>query len=135
MRYPSRYPSTSPAPVARACPVCGDTPRSTRSIYCEKAACKQRAYRLRHQPQATVDQADLRKQLQRQRLLVAHTVYECSRCSERSLGEQRCAECNLYGRSVGLGGTCPDCDTVILLADLIEAEVIPLPDSPRPLPG
>jgi len=90
MRYPSRYPSTSPVSVARACPVCGDTPRSTRSIYCQKAACKQRAYRLRHQPQATVDEAVLRKQLQRQRLLVAHTVYECPRCSERSLGERRC---------------------------------------------
>jgi hypothetical protein len=124
MRYPLRYPSMSPTPDARACPVCGDTPRSTRSLYCDKAACKQRAYRLRHQRQAAVDPAVLRKQLQRQRLLVAHTVYECPRCSERSLGKRRCTECNLYGRSVGLGGTCPDCDTVILLADLMEEEVM-----------
>ncbi len=124
MRYPSRYPSTSPTVVSRACPVCGDTPRSSRSIYSEKPACKQRAYRLRQQPQAAVDPAVLRKQLQRQRLLVAHTVYECPRCSERSLGERRCSDCNLYGRSVGIGGTCPDCDAVILLADLIEAEVM-----------
>ena len=57
--------------------MCGDTPRSSRSIYCQKPACKQRAYRLRHRPQATPDPAVLRKQLQRQRLLVAHTIYEC----------------------------------------------------------
>ncbi len=27
-------------------------------------------------------------------------------------------------RYVGLGGSCPDCDSVILVADLIEAEVM-----------
>jgi DNA polymerase II large subunit len=43
--------------------------------------------------------------------------------NENALGERRCTECNLYGRSVGLVGTCPDCDSVILLADLIELEV------------
>lgn len=70
-----------------------------------------------------MDPSILRKQLQRQRLLVAHTVYECPGCSERSLGERRCFECNLFGRSVGLGGTCPDCDAVVLLADLLGFEV------------
>ncbi len=74
MRYQSRYLSTSPSVNTRACPVCGATPRSSRSVYCEKAACKQRAYRLRHQPQATVDPAVLRNQLQHKSLLVDHTV-------------------------------------------------------------
>ena len=106
----------------RACPVCGATPRSSRSVYCEKAACKQRAYRLRHQPQATVDPAVLRKQLQRKSLLVDHTVYECPSCQERFLGERRCPDCHLFARAVGLGGSCPDCETVILLADLLELE-------------
>ena len=122
MRYPSRYPSPSLSVVSRACPVCGGTPRSSRSVYCEKAACKQRAYRLRHQPQATVDPAVLRKQLKRLGRLVAHTVYECPSCSERFLGERRCPECHLFARSLGLGGSCPDCDTAILLADLLGAE-------------
>jgi predicted RNA-binding Zn-ribbon protein involved in translation (DUF1610 family) len=72
---------------------------------------------------ATVDTVIIRKQLQRQRLLVAHTVYECPRCGEQSLGERRCSECRLFGRSVGLGGTCPDCDSVILLADLLGLEL------------
>jgi ribosomal protein L32 len=123
IRYRSRYPSTSPAAVTRACPVCGDTPPSSRSVYC-KPACKQLAYRLRHQPLATLDPVVLRKQLQRQRLLGAHMVYECPSCGEQSLGERRCSECGLFGRSVGLGGNCPDCDRVILLADLLELEIV-----------
>jgi ribosomal protein L32 len=103
--------------------VCGDAPRSSRSIYCEKPACKQRAYRLRHQPQATLDLAVLRTQLQHQRLLVAHTIYECGSCGERFLGERRCPDCHLFTRSLGLGGSCPDCDTIILLGDLLELEI------------
>jgi ribosomal protein L32 len=123
IRYGSSYPSTSPAVVTRACPVCGGTPPSSRSVYC-KPACKQLAYRLRHQPLATLDPVVLRKQLQRQRVLVAHMIYECSSCGERFLGERRCPDCHLYGRSVGLGGSCPDCEAVILLADLLGLEVV-----------
>ena len=120
MRCGSRYPSTNRAAVARVCPVCGGTPPSSRSVYC-KPACKQLAYRLRRRTlPSTADPAILRKDLQRRRLLVAHTVYECSRCGERFLGERRCGDCNLFARSIGLGGSCPDCDTVILLADLLE---------------
>jgi ribosomal protein L32 len=121
-RYGSRYLSAGPPVVARTCPVCGGTPPSSRSVYC-KPACKQLAYRLRHQRLATVDTVIIRKQLQRQRLLVAHTVYECPSCGEQSLGERRCSECGLFGRSVGVGGNCPDCDCVILLADLLEQDL------------
>ena len=71
-RYDSRYPSTGLSVATRVCPVCGGTPPSSRSVYC-KTACKQLAYRLRHQRLASVDPVVLRKQLQRQRLLVAHT--------------------------------------------------------------
>ena len=123
MRYGSRYPSTRPAAVVRTCPVCGVTTPSSRSVYC-KPACKQLAYRLRRQPLASVDPLVLRKQLQRQRLLMAHTVYECPRCGEHFIGERRCEDCNLYARSIGLGGSCPDCDTVILLAELLGPEVM-----------
>jgi hypothetical protein len=113
----------SPAVATRACTVCGGTLRSSRSVYCT-AACKQLAYRLRRQPLASVDPLVLRKQLQRQRLLMAHTVYECPRCGEHFIGERRCEDCNLYARSIGLGGSCPDCDTVILLAELLGPEVM-----------
>jgi hypothetical protein len=122
MRYGSSYPSMSPVVVPHACPACGGTPPSTRSVYCTPA-CKQLAYRLRRRAsRSTVDPAILRKELQRRRLLVAHTVYECSRCGERVLGERRCGDCNVYARSIGLGGSCPDCETVILLTDLLELE-------------
>ena len=124
MRYRLRYSSPSPAVVSRACPVCGGTPRTSRSIYCGKAACKQRAYRLRHQSPVTLDPAVVRTQLQRLGRLVAHTVYECPSCSERFLGERRCPECHLFTRSLGLGGSCPDCDTAILLADLLGPEAV-----------
>jgi hypothetical protein len=124
MRYGSSYPSVSPTVDSRACPVCGGTPPSSRSVYC-KSACKQLAYRLRRRTlHSTVDPALQRKELQRRRLLVAHTVYECSRCGERFLGERRCGDCNLYARSIGLGGSCPDCETVLLLADLLELEAV-----------
>jgi DNA-directed RNA polymerase subunit RPC12/RpoP len=124
MRYGSSYPSASPAVASRACPACGSTPPSTRSVYCTPA-CKQLAYRLRRRTlHSTVDPVFLRKELQRRRVLVAHTVYECSRCGERLLGERRCGDRHLYARSIGLGGSCPDCDTVILLADLLGPEVM-----------
>ena len=118
VRYGSRYPSEGPAVVARACPVCGCTPPGSRSVYC-KTACKQLAYRLRHQRQASVDPIVLRKQLQRGRMLVAHTVYQCPRCDERYLGERRCASCQLYSRALGLGGQCEDCDHIMLLTELL----------------
>ncbi len=118
LRYGSRYPSTGPSVVARSCPVCGGTPPSSRSVYC-KPACKQLAYRLRHRRLASVNPVPLRKQLQRQRQLVAHTVYECARCNERYLGEWRCSSCQLYCRALGLGGQCEDCDRIMLLTELL----------------
>ena len=82
------------------------------------------AYRLRHQSPATLDPAVVRKQLQRLGQLVAHTVYECPSCQERFLGERRCPECHLFTRSLGLGGSCPECETAILLADLLGPEAV-----------
>jgi len=103
------------------CPMCGRTPPSARAVYCDDA-CKQRAFRLRHQTLASVDLGQLRRDLQRRRTLVAHTVYECSTCGERALGERRCAECGLFMQALGLGGTCPGCDETILLGELLGLE-------------
>ena len=55
---------------------------------------------------------------------VAHTVYECSSCGERFVGQRRCPECGLFGRTLGLGGPCPECAELILLADVVGKEVI-----------
>ena len=92
-----------------------------RALYCEDA-CKQRAFRLRHRSSARVDVATLRRDLQRRRVLVAHTIYECGICGEQYVGERRCPDCHTFKKGLGLGCTCPDFYTPILLADLLGEE-------------
>ena len=121
-------PPTGPSSPFGACPVCQQPLASTRARYCS-AACRQAAFRLRHPPATTAAPAPtaVAAALRRQRALVAHTVYECPRCNERRLGERRCPDCNVFCRAVGLGGTCPDCDAVISLVELVGEEVLPVP--------
>jgi ribosomal protein L32 len=99
------------------CVMCGGDVPSPRAQYCTRA-CQQEAYRVRHKAPAP-DLTSVRKALQRRKALVAHTIYECGGCGERFIGERRCPDCNLYARSVGLGGSCPDCETILLIADLL----------------
>ena len=66
----------------------------------------------------------VRRALQRRKALVAHTVYECGGCGERFLGERRCEACGLFARALGFGGSCPECDTTVLLDDLLGEGVI-----------
>ena len=108
----------------RDCPVCAAPLPSTRARYCS-AVCRQRAFRLRHLCRvdpAAGDVSLVRHDLRRRRVLVAHTVYECPRCAERFVGEQRCPECHVFCRALGPGGQCPDCDHPILLAELLGTE-------------
>lgn len=116
------------APVAtrgRRCPVCRAPLASRRAMYCSPA-CKQRAYRLRHPSTTTQDATTLTAELTPRGNQVAHTVYECPLCGERSLGEQRCPDCNRFCRVLGLGGTCPGCDEPILVAELLGRNGAPL---------
>jgi len=118
----SRNPSAPSTSVTSGrCPVCGGTPPSARARYCDDA-CKQRAFRLRHQRLASVDVGQLRRDLQRRRALVAHTLYECGHCGERRLGERRCPDCGVFGHALGLAGTCSACDEPILLTELLGLE-------------
>ncbi|MBV9914066.1 MAG: hypothetical protein JOZ93_15915 [Sinobacteraceae bacterium] len=107
-----------------ACPVCDRPLRSPRSTYCTDA-CRQRAFRLRHAVLPTVDERQLRAELRRRGGLVAHTLYECGRCGERLVGERRCPDCHVFGRAIGLGGRCHACDQPLLLAELLDLEVLP----------
>ncbi len=111
-----RYGSTAPGAPGPACPVCGPARPSLRARYCS-AACKQRAYRLRHA--RPVDTAGLAGQLRRLGQFTARTVYECPVCEERFPGERRCPTCNRFCRSLGLGGACPECERPILLDELL----------------
>ena len=106
----------------RGCVMCGGELPSMRARYCTRA-CQQRSYRLRH-TSATVDLTSMRRALQRRKALVAHTVYECGGCGERFLGERRCEACGLFARALGFGGSCPECDTTVLLDDLLGEGVI-----------
>src|SRR6266496_4343235 len=105
------------------CLMCGGPRPSIRAQYCTHA-CQQRSYRLRHQP-PTADLSSVRKALQLRQALVAHTIYECGGCGERFLGERRCRDCNVFARAVGVGGVCPECDTPVLLDDLLGEGVVP----------
>ena len=127
---PGRPAVTSPSQIPRrdgtcdrsdGCLMCGKPRPSMRALYCDDA-CKQRAFRLRHRASTRVDVATLRRDLQRRKVLVAHTIYECGTCGEQYVGERRCPDCHTFNRALGLGGNCPDCDTPILLADLLGEE-------------
>jgi hypothetical protein len=62
---------------------------------------------------------NLALELRRSRELVDQTVYMCSRCEERYLGERRCPTCNLMCRKVGLGGQCLGCDEILTISELV----------------
>ena len=125
VRYGSRYGSpvgpTPDAPSTRACPICQTGSVPARARYCSDA-CKQRAYRLRQAASAPADLPVVITDPQRRQALAAHTVYECPSCETRLLGERRCPDCHTFNKGLGLGGNCPDCDTPILLADLLGEE-------------
>jgi hypothetical protein len=119
---PSREPSHT-ASSSPMCLVCGVALSTPQQRYCTRA-CQQRAYRLRHQQPVRLGPQPLRAELRRQQNLLQHTVYECPACETRAVGDQRCADCNTFTRRIGLGGSCPECDAVILLTDLIKRETI-----------
>jgi hypothetical protein len=119
IRDASRDASSSERHGAAGCLVCGRTLTDARARFCSPAH-RQLAYRLRRREPSASSEADLRHQLQRQRRLTAHTVYECPSCGDRFVGERRCESCGLFCRSLGLGGHCSECDAPILLADLLQ---------------
>jgi hypothetical protein len=59
------------------------------------------------------------QELERRSALLQQTVYECPSCEQRFLLVRRCPDCNLMCRKLGLGGTCPHCDEITLVAELI----------------
>lgn len=121
VRYPTRY--GSPGTTAeRRCSVCQIGRVSARARYCS-TACKQHAYRLRQAAPPAADLDALTADLRRRQALVAHTIYECPACETRYLAEQRCPDCHRFCRRLGLGGPCPGCDDLILVAEILDWEV------------
>jgi hypothetical protein len=124
VRYGSRYGSPTAGSSERVCPICQTGIVPARARYCSDA-CKQRAYRLRRAVAEPATLTNLAARSHSRQALVAHTVYECPTCEIRLLGEQRCPDCHVFCRRLGLGGPCPHCDEPILLADILPPEVLP----------
>jgi hypothetical protein len=107
------------------CPVCQRlfTP-SGRARYCGDA-CRKRAWRRRRSPPpvpVVVPPGRPRRPV---------TVYECSTCGARALGQQRCDDCGSFMARVGIGGLCPACLEPIAMEDLVGTELA----TPAPQPG
>jgi len=107
------------------CPVCaGSFPPVGRQVYCS-TACRKTAFRRRHQsPRAAIDVAPA----QRVRDV---TVYECPGCGDRLVGSQRCEDCRIFTRRVGVGGICPHCSEPLSITDLLDEETITVFTAPR----
>lgn len=92
------------------CARCGvQFERVGRQRFCG-AACRQAAWRRRHRGLV-------------EPLIPTHaprfaTVYVCTECDTRYLGEQRCPDCQRFCKRVGPGGACPHCDEPIAIVDL-----------------
>jgi len=106
--------AVSPLPndgVTIACPICGHTFVPVgRQRYCSDV-CRQAAWRRRQPTAPSVVPPPAPSQ-------VALTVYECPACEVRLYGQQRCPDCQIFARRLGLGGLCPHCDEPVTLVDL-----------------
>jgi hypothetical protein len=106
------------------CPVDGTKFQPVgRGRFC-KPRCRQQAFRFRSRQADTATLADVTDQLRREHRLIAQTVYECSSCQERLLGERRCSSCNLWCRKVGIGGECNGCGEIVTISELLGIELL-----------
>lgn len=125
VRYGSRDGSEPPGQSDRPpCPGCGGPLPSARAQHCS-AACKQRAYRRRLAAPTPGRPMASAARPARRGADPARTIYACPACEARSLGEQRCPDCGVFCRRLGLGGLCPHCDEPLLVAELLGEEVLP----------
>jgi hypothetical protein len=100
--------------IQTTCGVCGTSfLPSGRRRYCSDA-CRQTAWRRRHQP------ATLQPPLPPKGRRRAMTLYQCPSCDSRTLGDQRCVDCNTWMQAVGIGGLCPSCDEPVTVTELTQ---------------
>jgi Zn finger protein HypA/HybF involved in hydrogenase expression len=102
--------------AAARCPVCTSTfVPVRRQQYCTPA-CRQAAWRARHQAPARPPVTTLPPRTPRR----DHTVYQCPACDTRRLGQQWCPDCHRPALRVDLGGLCPHCDQPITISDITD---------------
>lgn len=94
------------------CPVCARPFRPVgRQRYC-RPACRKTAHRRRSAVPVEVTCVPATAGRHER------TVYQCPHCEGLQLGVQRCVDCLIFGRSLGLGGHCLHCDELVTLDDL-----------------
>jgi hypothetical protein len=107
--------------TAPGCAACGQPLPAGRSRRFCSAACRQAAYRRRHQSAAA------ETPLQRRRSRLQGTVYQCPDCETRYLAEQWCPDCSRPCQRLGTGGICPCCEEMITVEELTEDTVASQP--------
>lgn len=111
-QLPSRDDSVTTRPVCAGCRS-ELPPTRGRQRYCN-AACRQRAYRNRRPRPADLITGPARDRR-------ANTIYQCPHCDTRTVGQQRCEDCNVFCARVGTGGACPCCEEPITVDELLSA--------------
>ena len=101
--------------VTASCAVCGGTLPAGRYRSTCSDACRQKAWRLRHQPQSTAPP------LPAARSSKDHTVYQCPDCDARLLGSQFCEDCRTFMRRLGAGGLSPCCGEPVTFDELLDS--------------
>ena len=105
------------------CLVCGKALPSRRARYCSRAH-QQRAFRLRHQSEPARPAAPppgapaIAARWWRTPSTSARVAVNASSASVAA------QTASLFSRAIGLGGHCPECDTPLLLVDLLGEEVV-----------
>jgi hypothetical protein len=96
-----------------SCPMCATAfVRIRRQRYCSPA-CRQAAWRGRAAsatPSVAIPPRQHRRDI---------TIYECTECGNRYLGEQWCPDCHRPCTRIDFGGLCPHCDEPVTVGDLI----------------
>jgi hypothetical protein len=113
---PANPPRRNDNETTTPCPTCASpfTP-IRRQRYCSPA-CRQAAWRTRHQNPILTPVTAVRPHTPRR----AITVYQCPECETRSLGQQWCHDCNRPCTRVDLGGLCPHCDEPLTIQDITD---------------
>jgi len=105
--------------VTAGCGVCGAVLPPGRARRWCSGSCRQAAFRRRTAALKPVLPAK------------ADTVYECPECEARYL-EQRCPDCNRWCRRLGAGGSCPHCDDLVVVGDLLSPDQLASESPPSP---
>lgn len=101
--------------VTASCAVCGGPlPKGRPRTTCGDA-CRQKAFRLRHQLKLSAP--ELPPALPRK----PRTVYECQECGTKLLGQQWCEACTKPMRRLGTGGLCPCCSEPVTFQELLDS--------------